>query len=74
MTETDLWLMTALIFTPTVFALFILFVPKGYEEAMRWLALFGSAVTLAVSIIVLMGYLKLPGVLVPPSSEDSNYA
>src|SRR5205823_7252338 len=29
---------------------------------------------LAVSIIVLMGYLKLPGVLVPPSSKDTNYA
>jgi NADH:ubiquinone oxidoreductase subunit 4 (subunit M) len=57
MTATDTLWMTALIFTPTVFALLILFVPKGKDEAMRWLALFGAAITLAVSIIVFMGYL-----------------
>src|SRR5947209_1301561 len=65
MTETDLWWMTALIFTPCVFALAILFVPRGREEVMRWLALFGTAVTLAVSIIVFMGYLEQPGVAIP---------
>src|SRR5437763_17214885 len=65
MQETDMWWMTALIFTPTVFALLILFVPKGKEEAMRWLALFGTAATLAVSIVVLIGYLDLPGVTAP---------
>src|SRR5215212_9898933 len=63
--QSDLWWMTALAFAPTVFALFILFVPKGKEEVMRWLALFGTAVTLAVSIIVLLGYLDLPGVTTP---------
>jgi NADH-quinone oxidoreductase subunit M len=65
MTATDTLWMTALIFTPTVFALLILFVPKGKDEAMRWLALFGAAITLAVSIIVFMGYLELPGVWAP---------
>ncbi len=65
MMETDLLWMTALIFTHTVFALLIMFVPKGREEVMRWLALFGTAITLAISIIVLMGYLDLPGVTVP---------
>ncbi|HEY1379769.1 MAG TPA: NADH-quinone oxidoreductase subunit M, partial [Gemmataceae bacterium] len=65
MIETDLLWMTALTFTPTVFALLIMFVPKGREEVMRWLALFGSAITLAVSIIVLIGYLDLPGVTIP---------
>ncbi len=67
MIATDTLWMTALIFTPTVFALLILFVPKGRDEAMRWLALFGAAITLAVSIIVLMGYLELPGVWTPGS-------
>jgi NADH-quinone oxidoreductase subunit M len=68
MIQTDMWFMTALIFTPTVFALFILFVPKKDHETMRWLALFGSAITLAVSIVVLLGYLALPGVSVPSGS------
>ena len=41
MTATDMLWMSAVIFMPTVFALLLLFVPKGKEEAMRWLALFG---------------------------------
>jgi NADH-quinone oxidoreductase subunit M len=59
MQETDMWLMTALIFTPTVFGLPILFVPKGKEEVMRWLAAFGTAITLGISIVVLLGYLGI---------------
>ena len=35
MIESDLLWMTALIFTPTVFALLILFVPSGKDEVMR---------------------------------------
>src|SRR5690242_4731797 len=65
MTETDLLWMSVLIFAPSVFALLILFVPKGKEEVMRWLALFGSAVALAASIVMLIGYLDLPGVVTP---------
>jgi NADH-quinone oxidoreductase subunit M len=74
MAETDLLWMSALIFAPTVFALVILFVPRGQEELMRWLALLGSAVSLAVSVIVLMGYLDLSGVLTPPSRPETNYS
>jgi NADH-quinone oxidoreductase subunit M len=70
MQELDMWWLTALIFTPTLFALLILFVPKGKEEAMRWLALFGTAVTLAISIVMLMGYLELPGVYVPADQNN----
>jgi NADH-quinone oxidoreductase subunit M len=65
MLESDLLWMTALIFTPTVVALILLFVPRGQEETMRWLALLGSAVTLAISIIMLMSYLDMPGVTTP---------
>src|SRR4051794_35085763 len=65
MLESDLLWMTALIFTPTVAALVLLFVPRGQEETMRWLALLGSAVTLAVSIIMLINYLDMPGVTTP---------
>src|SRR4029079_3602531 len=64
-----LW-MTALIFAPTVFALVILFVPRGQEEAMRWLATLGSAVTLAISIIMLTSYLEVPGVTTPGSRSS----
>src|SRR5438874_8857866 len=65
MNETDLLLMSALIFAPTVFALLLIFVPKGKEELMRWLALLGTGVTLALSLIVLVGYLEVPGVITP---------
>lgn len=72
--QSDLWWMTTLIFAPTVFALLIMFVPKGREEVMRWLALFGSAVSLAASIVMLIGYLDLPGVAAPASSAAANYS
>ncbi len=50
MEQIDLWLMTAVIFIPSVFALGLVFFPKGWEEAMRWWALFGTAVALGVSL------------------------
>src|SRR5688572_31972937 len=65
MSETDLLWMTALIFLPCVAALAILFVPRGSEEVMRWLATLGTAATLGISIAVLIGYLDLPGVTTP---------
>jgi cytochrome bd-type quinol oxidase subunit 2 len=65
MTELDLMWMSVATFTPAVFALALVFFPKGREEAMRWWALLGTAVTLAVSIILLIGYLELPGVTTP---------
>src|SRR5205807_1626697 len=70
MTETDMLWMSALIFLPTVFALVILFVPRGQEETMRWLATLGSAATLAVSVIALMGYLDIAGVTTPGSRSS----
>src|SRR5438552_5355186 len=65
MTETDLVWLSVLTFTPTAFAAVLMFFPRGREEAMRWWALLGTAVTLAVSLIVLTGYLELPGVTTP---------
>src|SRR5438067_2262837 len=65
MSETDLLVMSALIFAPTAFAVPILFVPRGREELMRWLALLGSGVTLALSVIAFMGYLEVGGVATP---------
>src|SRR6516164_7972256 len=50
MAETDLIYMSAVIFIPAVFALLLVFFPRGKEEAMRWWSLFGTALTLGVSL------------------------
>src|SRR5262249_4198950 len=65
MIEFDLTLMSVLTFTPSVFALGLIFFPKGREGAMRWWTLLGTTITLAVSIMVLIGYVELPGVTTP---------
>jgi NADH-quinone oxidoreductase subunit M len=56
--EWDLVLMSLVIFVPSVFAIVLLFVPPGKEEWMRWLALFGTAVTLALSLIMFNDYYR----------------
>jgi NADH:ubiquinone oxidoreductase subunit 4 (subunit M)/predicted nucleic acid-binding Zn-ribbon protein len=50
MSEIDMLWMTAVVFIPSLFALGVLFFPRGWEEAMRWWALFGTALTLGASI------------------------
>ncbi len=52
MQETDLIWMSVLVFLPTAFALGLLLFPKGSEEAMRWWSLFGTALTLGISLCV----------------------
>jgi NADH-quinone oxidoreductase subunit M len=42
--------MSAVVFIPAVFALFLVFIPRGKEEVMRWLSLCGTGLTLGVSI------------------------
>jgi NADH-quinone oxidoreductase subunit M len=59
MPETDMLLMTLVIFLPSVFALGLLLFPKGTEEWMRWFALLGSAATLVVSLFMLVDYYNL---------------
>ena len=56
MADTDLIWMSLVIFLPTVFALGLLFFPRGYEEAMRWWSLFGTAVTLGVSLCLFIQF------------------
>ncbi|MHB1426026.1 MAG: complex I subunit 4 family protein [Gemmataceae bacterium] len=50
MAETDMLWMTAVVFIPSVFALLLIFVPRGQEELMRWLSLAATALTLGASI------------------------
>jgi len=57
MSETDMLLMSLCIFLPSIFALVLLFIPKGYEEYMRWWSLLGTAVTLVVSLVLFIDYL-----------------
>src|SRR5262249_55100562 len=56
MIETDLFMMTLVIFLPTGFAIVLMFFPKGSEEHMRWWTLLGTAVTLAMSLILFVDY------------------
>jgi NADH-quinone oxidoreductase subunit M len=57
--EYDLILMTLVIFVPTVFALALLFFPRGSEEYMRWWSLLGTAITLVLSLWIFIDYLGM---------------
>src|SRR3954468_9769385 len=59
MIEHDLVIMSLVIFLPTLFALVVLCLPRGSEEAMRWVSLFGTALTLLASLFMFIDYLKL---------------
>ncbi|HVS40508.1 MAG TPA: NADH-quinone oxidoreductase subunit M, partial [Gemmataceae bacterium] len=48
--EWDFIWMTLVVFVPSVFALGLLFFPRGKDEAMRWWSLIGTALTLGLSI------------------------
>jgi NADH-quinone oxidoreductase subunit M len=56
--EWDLVLMSLVIFVPSLFAIVLLFVPSGREEWMRWVALFGTAITLALSLMMFNDYYR----------------
>ncbi len=74
MEQTDLWLMTAVVFLPSVFALGLLFFPKGWNEAMRWWSLFGTAITLGVSLCAFVLFkvdtIDRSGALTNPGDRD----
>src|ERR1051326_3452136 len=57
--STDMLLMTLVIFLPSVFALGLLFFPKGTEEWMSLFALLGSGITRGVSLFMLVDYINL---------------
>jgi NADH-quinone oxidoreductase subunit M len=54
--EYDLVMMSLVIFVPSLTALVLLFVPPGKDEWMRWITLFGTAVTLVLSIMMFNDY------------------
>ena len=54
--ETDLFMMTLVIFLPTVFAIGLMFFPRGSEEYMRWWTLLGTTLTLMMSLVFFVDY------------------
>ncbi len=54
--ESDLLWMSLCIFAPSAFALVLVFLPKGTEEAMRWTAVAGTIVTFVLSTWVFVDY------------------
>src|SRR5437016_4953838 len=54
--EYDLVLMSLVVFVPSLAALALIFVPRGKEEVMRWVALFGTAITLLLSMWMFIDY------------------
>lgn len=61
MIEYDLLMMSLCVFLPSVFALALVFFPKGTEDAMRWTALVGTAVTFVVSTWVFIDFHAMLG-------------
>lgn len=57
--EVDGLIMSGLIFVPALFALLLLLVPKGKEEAMRWLTLTGTVVTFILSLMLFVDYQRI---------------
>src|SRR5438270_450047 len=55
----DVWMLTLVIFIPSIFAVALLLFPKGTQEWMRWFALLGSAVTLIISLVIFVDYYHL---------------
>src|SRR5262249_19018461 len=57
--EHDLIIMSLVIFMPALFAVVLMIpwlFPKGWEESMRWWSLLGTAVTLALSLVMFIDY------------------
>src|SRR5262245_33695197 len=57
--ELDMLWLVALIFLPCVFAAVMLLVPGRFRELLRWLALFGAAGTLAISLCMWVDYYRV---------------
>ncbi|GBD35283.1 NADH-quinone oxidoreductase subunit M [bacterium HR36] len=57
--EYDLWLMSGIIFVPSLFALLLLFIPKGQKNWMRITALAGTVITLLLSVFLLVDWYQL---------------
>src|SRR4051794_18443345 len=55
-TEADLVWLSLVIFLPVLFAVPLVFFPRGKDELMRWWTLLGTAATMVVSICMFISY------------------
>src|SRR5438132_14326513 len=69
--EYDLIIMSLVIFVPTVFALGLLFFPRGQDEAVRWWSLLGTTVTLVLSLWLFIDYLHMLQTYNPSNPEGA---
>jgi NADH-quinone oxidoreductase subunit M len=72
--ETDLALMSLVIFLPTLFALALMFFPRNSVNGMRWCALFGTALTLLVSILMFISYYLMLDKYQPERGETGTHS
>src|ERR1022692_3400947 len=70
--EMDLVLMSLCVFVPTIFALGLLFFPKGTEEYMRWWSLLGTAVTFVISTFVFINFYQMMETNVDPDYTNTS--
>jgi NADH-quinone oxidoreductase subunit M len=72
--EWDVVWMSLVIFIPSLFALLVLLVPRGWEEVMRWLTLLGTALTLGISLCMFITFyrdtLEKTGALTDPTGAS----
>ena len=57
--ELDMIWLSALVFMPAAFGLLLLIIPSRFREVLRWVALFGTAITLAISLCVWVDYYRV---------------
>jgi NADH-quinone oxidoreductase subunit M len=57
--ETDTLIMTGLIFVPVIFAVLLLFFPKGQEENMRRFTFLGTLIVVALSLMLFVDFWNL---------------
>ena len=57
--ELDLIQLSLLVFLPAIFAILLFAIPSRWKETLRWVALFGTAGTLTLSLCTLIDYHRL---------------
>ncbi len=72
--EYDLNLMSLVIFVPTLFALGLMVFPRGSDNGMRWWSLFGTAITLVLSICMFISYYTMLDRFQPDRGDSSSHS
>jgi NADH-quinone oxidoreductase subunit M len=57
----DAWLLSLIVFVPSLAALLLLLVPSRAKEAIKWISLVGTIVTFGLTLILLGEYMQFSG-------------